>query len=315
MPAISGTVRDSSGAPVARTLRFYRRDTGQLLGSADSSGSDAPGDPHYGSVSLLLHCDGTDGSSTILDSSPVPKIPNVGAGARISELQARFGGASLRLSGSSVRLSYENTADLRLHNADFTIEGFIWLDSTNADIQIILGHASSGNQGQFFYVTPNGTGLGFTYTMDGWSYSSVTKSGAFPFAANTWYHVAASRQGTTLRLFVDGTQVGATHTVASEWWASSDRIYVGQINVGGYEYPFFGYIDELRVTRGVARYTGNFAAPTSPFPVTAGNPVPSPFGDYYFSTSYQGEIQAVCLHDDDSSGVLDNDLILRTIAG
>jgi len=81
---------------------------------------------------------------------------------------------------------------------------------------------------------------------------------------NTWIHVAATRASGTLRLFQDGTQVGsAANTV--NFTNSGNGIYIGQSSLGT---AMNGYIDDLRITKGYARYTTTFTPPTAAFPNT-----------------------------------------------
>ena len=79
---------------------------------------------------------------------------------------------------------------------------------------------------------------------------------------NTWRHVAVTRSGTSLRLFINGVQRGSTLT-------SSANLSDNQLKIGYYyseTFGFVGKVDEFRVTKGVARYTANFTPPTVPFP-------------------------------------------------
>ncbi|MBK6587935.1 MAG: LamG domain-containing protein [Acidobacteria bacterium] len=83
-------------------------------------------------------------------------------------------------------------------------------------------------------------------------------------SANTWYHLAATRQGSTYRLFVDGTQV-ATTTSSITIHDNANSLYIGT-STDGSTSPVNGYIDDLRITKGVARYTANFTPPAAAFP-------------------------------------------------
>ena len=82
-------------------------------------------------------------------------------------------------------------------------------------------------------------------------------------SANTWYHVAVCRSGTSTKLFIDGTQEGSTYSDSTVYTQPNDRCILG-----GYydsaDYDFNGYIDEVRISK-MARYTSNFTAPAEPF--------------------------------------------------
>jgi hypothetical protein len=79
---------------------------------------------------------------------------------------------------------------------------------------------------------------------------------------NTWTHIAFVRSGTTLTCFLNGVSVGTT-TTASSIGSASAGSYIGSSQSGNY---WFGYIDDLRVTKGYARYTSNFTPPTAALP-------------------------------------------------
>lgn len=103
------------------------------------------------------------------------------------------------------------------------------------------------------------------YLTDG---SSNDFTASWTPATNTWYHVAVSRQGTSLRAFIDGTQLGTTQTNSVNYVrVNSDPLYIGQYFAGSANRYLNGYIDDLRITKGLARYTANFTPPTAPFPL------------------------------------------------
>jgi hypothetical protein len=84
--------------------------------------------------------------------------------------------------------------------------------------------------------------------------------------SGTWRHIAVTREGTTLRIFIDGVLRGSV-TDSRDYSPSITYFGVGaQINSRNAAYDFVGHIDEVRVTKGVARYTANFTVPTSTFP-------------------------------------------------
>lgn len=231
----------------------------------------AEGDPSFSNVSLLLHGNGTNGSTTITDSSPSPKIATVTGNAQISTAQSKFGGASIVFDKVDDRISYASNNLFAFETGDFTVEAWIysrdvstaargWLQTSttvgglqanyNSGLSVIQGVNGSGN-------TANG---GICVAIDGSNFFGSSGS-TVVLIANQWQHIAVTRSSTTCRVFVDGSEVG-TRT-------SSANLTGANLVVGGYyntNFLFDGYIDDLRITKGVARYTANFTPPDAPFP-------------------------------------------------
>ena len=93
--------------------------------------------------------------------------------------------------------------------------------------------------------------------------TTTITSPSYTLSTNTWYHIAVSRSGTTTRMFLDGVQTG------SSWTDTTNYTAVDYVCVGN-NYPatigWAGYIDDVRITKGVARYTSTFTVPSSEFP-------------------------------------------------
>ena len=86
-------------------------------------------------------------------------------------------------------------------------------------------------------------------------------------ALNEWCHLAWSHDGTTLRVFKDGVEVGDTTWGTQGAFGSAGNLWVGKfLDYTEIDHDARGYIDDLRITKGVARYTANFTPPTAPFP-------------------------------------------------
>jgi len=111
----------------------------------------------------------------------------------------------------------------------------------------------------------NGTTGGWSTYQNGtaievWLTSGQVINATSVLTATTWQHIALSRASGTVRLFVNGTSV-ASASSSAEW--TGQRIFIGDNNVSGTDYFFNGYLDDIRITRGYARYTGNFTPQTS----------------------------------------------------
>jgi hypothetical protein len=229
-------------------------------------GQPVPMDPYlYTNTVLLLHGDGTNGSTTILDSSKVvgsPKTVTAVGNAQISTAQSKFGGASIAFDGTGDSVSVANNAAFDFGTGDFTVE--CWVLSVAVLTSYTIQYAHIAGKG-------NGVGSG-TYALSFyqgkivWFANTTFTQGATALTNNTWYHFAASREGSTLRLFVDGLQESSTTNTLN--YTSSSSFNAGDRQPGdpSAQYPLNGYIDDLRITKGVARYTANFTPPTAPFP-------------------------------------------------
>lgn len=303
MPAVGGFVFDSSGAPIDREIRVYRRDTGAFLGKTRSSGGSAV-DPHFDKVSLLLHMDGADGSTTFTDSSSNPKTVTPSGNAKISTAQSKSGGASAYFDGAGSYLVLADSVDWATGAENFTVEFFVY-NQNNSGQSFILGQQHSNYYGPFRIENFSGN-YNILISSDGHSWAGGTATFAAPAATNVWDHLALVRSGDIYTLYVNGIAKGS-RTVGGAIHDSSAAMFIGG---SPYTADIDGYIDEVRITKGVARYTANFTPPDAPFPDSLSAETSLAFGEYSFATNYTGEVQVVCL--DDDSAPLENDLILRT---
>jgi len=165
--------------------------------------------------------------------------------------------------GTNDYISIPDSDDWNFGSGDFTMEAWVRYSSLSND-NIITQQGPS--QKAFSFGRRNsGNVLRFVYTTDGSSETSFES--AWTPNLNTWYHVAACRDGSDLRLFVDGTQVGSTHNISSATiHNSTSTLCIGDdANGGGIGDPFHGFMDELRIVKGEALYTSNFTPPAEPF--------------------------------------------------
>jgi hypothetical protein len=156
--------------------------------------------------------------------------------------------------------NYSSVSQLNANfgTGDFTIEGWVYFNSL-AGTQAIADSAtspSSGSAGQWFFVKDASNKLGFGQHSVG---TIVTSTGSL--SATTWTHVAISRSGTTVRLYINGVQDGSA--TSSVNFNNAGSIQVGVVATPSY---LNGYLQDLRITKGYARYTTNFTAPTAAFP-------------------------------------------------
>jgi hypothetical protein len=98
--------------------------------------------------------------------------------------------------------------------------------------------------------------------------SAVFIIASYAFPANQWIHFAVARSGTTIRMFINGAQVGSATNSASLYGASNQPTYVGATNGNGSFFP--GYISNVRFVKGTALYTAAFTPPTTELTAISG---------------------------------------------
>ena len=178
-------------------------------------------------------------------------------GAQVSTAVSNPFGASTGVMYFDGTGDYLKTLDKEFYDfgtGDFTLEGWVY-HTTSADInRTYIGHGSGG----FWFYRRVTTGQ---LELELGGSALITSSSAV--AANVWTHVAASRSGTSLKLFINGTQEASTTNSTSV--AGTTAVFVG-MNTDGTSNPFIGYMSNMRVTKGYARYTSSFTVPSSDFP-------------------------------------------------
>lgn len=215
-----------------------------------------PATTPYGSdanTKLLLHMNSYDICST-------PKIPTFVGTAQVSTAQYKFGESSLLLDGNSDYITVPDSADWDFGTGDFTIDCwamFVALPSNgNATI---CGQNQSDTKWQFYLNDDAGTKTWHIYYTGG--SINLSWSPAAALAINTWYHIALVRSGSSWYMWQDGTQCGTTSTEADTMPTLSSVLFLGFDGSAAY---FNGYIDGFSISKGVARWTSDFTAPTTP---------------------------------------------------
>jgi hypothetical protein len=210
-------------------------------------------DPNFGSVGSLLHFNGTNGSTTFTDVKGNTWTPNA---CTITTAESKFGGASgnFTVNGAHIRTGSASWFDFGA--GDFTIECWAKKGAGGSGDQHLWDAWSS----RFLFRYRNGAPQLF---LSGVSGGSPLLSFSATISSSVFTHVALVRNGNTWTCYFDGTSV-ATTTNSGTISSTADNLTIG--NSDGSGDTFGGYIDEFRVTKGVARYTANFTPPTTAFP-------------------------------------------------
>ena len=198
-------------------------------------------------TSLLLNFT----NAAITDRTAMNVLETVGD-ARISTAQSKFGGSSMYFDGTGDRLQGRATPEVTFGTGDFTVEGWLYLNSVPA-LQMIFDQRPASTNGAYPLLYMNGAAMT-------WYVSSADRIASSSLSTGTWYHFAVSRSGTSTKMFINGTQAGSTYTDSTNYLASNLYIGASAFDGGG---GLNGYIDDFRITKGYARYTTNFTPPTS----------------------------------------------------
>ncbi len=211
---------------------------------------------------VLLHFNGDDASTTFTDETGKTWTPV--SNAQLDTAQQKFGTASLLLDGTDDYIYSADSDDFYLGTGNFTIDMWIRVTAVSG-LQCVFSQSTDANNYVMFYV--DGANMTFYAMVSG---SAIAYYGfSTGFSINTWYHVALVRNGTDLKLYKNGTAVTRTINVAISTSSIPNFTRdpcIGVLDRGGTLSRYFGgWIDEYRFSKGIARWTANFTAPTEEY--------------------------------------------------
>ncbi|SDM87525.1 YD repeat-containing protein [Polaromonas sp. JS666] len=295
---------DAMGRVLTSTDPLNRVTTRTYYPTASNfSDSEANADPYFSSVSVLLRGEGANNSTAIVDSASAPKTIAVVGAAKISTAQKKSGGSSMTFGGSGDYLTVPASPgnNFNFGTGDFTVEAWFYL-------------ASEGSSYRSIFVMPWGsTNMSIRFGDGGFGGRLQFASEATAFAplyssehtqaslVGAWHHVAFTRTGGLARAFLDGNLLTLRNnnfsgSPVTSWADASNITSVAQAHVsyaGGQ--TWHGYIDDVRVTKGVARYTASFTPPTAPG--SDPNAIGHLAGDLQSITNASGHVTQFTLYD------------------
>jgi hypothetical protein len=218
------------------------------------------------SPSLLLNFT----NAGIFDQTAKSDLETVG-NAQISTSVKQFGTGSIAFDGTGDYLQLPASANNFLGTGDFTIEAWVYIAGNSSLNNGLARDAAilSVISGSFVTLSliirgdSTTTGTGFQLFQNSPVTSNLQVTGTI--SQSTWHHIAVSRSGSSVRFFLNGTQMGTTQTNSSSWGSTTQPLHIGSNRLSGFIDDLNGYIDDLRITRGFARYTANFTPPTAAF--------------------------------------------------
>jgi hypothetical protein len=211
--------------------------------------------PSFANVSLLIHADGVDGSTSFTDSSSNAVVLTTVGTARIESDQSKFGGTSLYIPDTAAGITAASSALWQFGTGDFCVEFWIYLTGNPISDFLIVSHRdSSGSNRWAINIAQRSLSL----LVDGTNFA-LSGNGTIP--TSSWAHLAVTRSAGIVRSFVNGVLL-ATEAVATNF-NSANTLRIG-------DEPDFStfvacYLDEIRIVNGEPVYTSSFT-PSGPFP-------------------------------------------------
>lgn len=242
-------------------------------GTADSSAATvtltvaaAAVDASFANVSLLLKADGANNSTSFVDSSTNNFAISRFGNTKISTDDSKYGGSSAFFDGNGDYLSVANNAAFSFGSGDFTIE--MWVSPTApsswSQKHLFAKRATTSNFGLLSYITRNTvTGL-YAVTVfipnaagNGWAISKNV-----PISFTGWTHFALVRSGNEWSVYINGVKDVLNANLSITVPSNTAALTIGADSAAGTGTSgYVGYMDDIRITKGVARYTANFTPP------------------------------------------------------
>jgi len=236
-----------SGLAISRTPTLAAGSlTAIVPGAALQVGSQ---DAIYSLVSLHLRMNGSNGSTTFTDISNNAHAMSINDGTvTITTSDSKFDGASGDFTtGGDLRTP---TSSAFTFDGNFTVELWAKRTGTTGSFDTLVSASSETT----FMIRPSSSNPGIWW--DGTQFNT-----SLALTLNTWHHIAVVRSGSTVTAYLDGASIGTTSSSAT---VTCSFLIFGDSSVNG-RY-FKGRMDEVRVTKGLARYTAAFTPPTARFP-------------------------------------------------
>ena len=227
----------------------------------------------FGSNNIILSH--TTAATTVLNMANTTGFGYTGTGGFISGMgvtrtftcatTAAVSGSVL-FNGTNQYLTVPNNSAFLFGAGDFTVETWIYITSWPVNAQ---------NQGQIAGVHKSASGYSWQLTIGSidhnlgftWNGAGGTSTPVDSLTLNTWYHVAASRIGSTVYLYINGVLLNSA-TIPTLNSSTDPLIVAANRDAAVATWYIPGYISNLRIVKGLGVYTGNFTVPTSPLTVT-----------------------------------------------
>ncbi len=219
---------------------------------------------------LNLSDDAEDTGSIFNDTAPTASVFTVETGGKVNQNGETYvaylfaGGESTASTATSVEFDGTNdkmtlsptSGDLAFGTGDYTFECWVKFDAISSTWKTLFQSSTAADNHTFYLsIDSNSVNVGHQ--------NAFIIQGAYTFNIGQWYHIAASRASGTLRMFVNGTEIGSTSD-GTNWSASSGDAWIGANSYNGWADGHDGKISNMRLIKGTALYTSSFRPPTEP---------------------------------------------------
>jgi Concanavalin A-like lectin/glucanases superfamily len=218
---------------------------------------------------IMLHFDGTNGSTSFVDFAKPSRVWTARGSGQISTAAAKFGGSSLACGVQAGYIDTPDDADWTLGSGDFTVDCWLNLIADTPAACTLFGTVDTGNNVAAASILANRVPSSGTGKLQFAAVTGSTVNLCASLAAMTpgggWHHMAGVRSGGSLMLFLDGV-IQQTVAISGSVNNPVNRLSIG--NNGEFvstNVIWSGYIDEFRLSVGIARWTANFTPPAAPY--------------------------------------------------
>lgn len=236
-----------------RVTLDYARYTAPFTPPTETFSTSPYTDDYFPNLSLFMHC---DSSADIAKNATVTPVN----GASFSSPVYKFGSSALALNGSNqyIAVTYTDPSNYSLGTGQYTVEFWVYMNSVSPGPFFIGNWGFSGSRWGFYYDSSNTRLL---YNLYGVGFISATWNPSI----NTWYALAFDRDASNVhRFYVNGTMIGKSTITGNSSQDSPIRLgFPTSSDITALN----GYMDEIRITKGVARYASDagYTVATGPF--------------------------------------------------
>lgn len=212
-------------------------------------------DPFLDKVSFLCHMNGDNDGTIFVDSSINAVTITPAGNAKTVTTLSKIGGSSAYFDGTGDYLSTLDFSGVVFGTEDFTIECFI---KTATNSKTIIDRYSASSSTWQLLIDSSG------YLQ--WYTSTPFKTGSVVVTDNNWHHIAVVKKSNALHFYIDGVEDGTGTTDNNNYSVSVTFFSIGgQVNSRNASYDFNGFINAIRITKGLARYVTDFTSPNQRF--------------------------------------------------